>query len=135
MPSCNQNCWVIDMNPLISILLIVLAAFVLILLAAFVLSLIVVAAGKKYSLQQRQALLDQITAILKENDCGDEQLAQQLLDGQAQIPQTLSQAAAEGLNAILTQWQQEQERIRLESETNRKKRKKKLSDLLWQVDK
>ena len=106
------------MNPLLTLLLIVLGAVGVIVLMALICSAILLAAGKRYSEKQFQMLKEQIARLLD----GDEAMAESLLEG-AVLPEDCKNR--EQIAGILEQYRAEQERIRETSEENQRKRPKK----------
>lgn len=116
------------MNPLISLLLIALAAFTVIVLLALIPTLIILHYSKRYDRRQREIQTAQILQLLPGLACegcdGCAAFALKLLDGEISLADCgeIPREKAEKLQLLLDNYKQEQERIHKAAESNQKKR-------------
>lgn len=109
------------MNPLISLLLVALAALGVILLLALGSSVLVIAAGKRYSQKHYEDIQNQVLELIPGVDAA---MADKLLDGELQPEscQGLSTESLEKLTSIVLGYRAEQECIHSTSQDNQKNR-------------
>lgn len=105
------------MNPLIQLLLVALVAFGVIFFIALLSSVLFLAAGSQISRKQFDSLKAELASLLD----GDADLAEKLLDGEAE-PEDCPEKNREAVTTIVESYRQEQQRIREASERQQKSR-------------